>query len=261
MIRSRIGWTCWALVPVLGLAWHYGPGQVADRADRAARLVVLASQAQADAESAQQAAYAAHLEAKAARASARTTGAAADKDRAATTAALEKAAYAVAATAWQSAADAFGAAHDLLADPRSPDARRLRWARSRAQIRAGHIASGTTELEGLLSELAADGLASSPLARQAREELGAGFYYGARLLRMAGQPTEVWRAAASKARQQFRWLAESARALGDEAQTARADQHNVELVLDLEQSGPDELEAEPLPRDSPQSDCAGLCGT
>ena len=38
-LSRRLAWTMWALVPVGLLAFHFGPGQLAWKEDRAARIV------------------------------------------------------------------------------------------------------------------------------------------------------------------------------------------------------------------------------
>jgi hypothetical protein len=80
-------------------------------------------------------------------------------------------------------------------------------------------------------------------------------------MRISGSPDAEWRAVSSVARQNFRFLAEHARA-GD-APDADDLQKNLELVLDLEQATPDDVLAGPLPRNSPggNCDCKGLAKT
>lgn len=60
------------------------------------------------------------------------------------------------------------------------------------------------------------------------------------------------------ARQNFRYLAEQARAAGADAETIANHEKNGELVLNLEQSSLDELYAKPRPKDSPTGKCNGL---
>jgi hypothetical protein len=106
-------------------------------------------------------------------------------------------------------------------------------------------------------------VASAPdparLAREARTELATAYYYGARLLRLAGQPAEQWREAASRAKQNFRYLAEEAKARGASREEIANHEKNGELVLNLEQSSLDELYGKPRPKDSPTGNCNGLC--
>ena len=61
MFFTRFAWTCWALVPVGLLAYHFGPGQRAYAYDRAATLHSRAARAEKAAAAAQETAYARHL--------------------------------------------------------------------------------------------------------------------------------------------------------------------------------------------------------
>ena len=98
----------------------------------------------------------------------------------------------------------------------------------------------------------------TPLAIKAREELATAYYYGARLMRLAGKPADEWREVASRARQNFRYLAEDAKARGASGDEIANHEKNGELVLNLEQSSLDELYAKPRPKDSPTGKCNGL---
>jgi hypothetical protein len=58
-----------------------------------------------------------------------------------------------------------------------------------------------------------------------------------------------------RARQNFRYLAETA---GADPSLAKNHQNNLELVLNLEQSGIEDIQAKPLPKDSPRANRDGL---
>src|SRR5262249_25622427 len=124
-------------------------------------------------------------------------------------------------------------------------------------IRAGSIADGVNDLENLLDELGDAGQAESVLSGQAREELATGYYYGARLMRIAGKPASQWRAISGWSRQNFRYLAETSR---NRESNLKSDefQKNLELVLNLEQSAQEDLLARPLPKHSPRGGSEGL---
>lgn len=264
---SRALWTAWALVPVGVLAWHFGPGQAALRRDRAAEIVEAAAILEAAAIGLQERAYAAHLEAIEARAAAF-----ANDDPALRAAALEAgeredAASAAAEAAWAETAAALDEAVALLgADPDAPGStaadpdalEALRLARARALVRAGEIGRGANELEDLLLEFGESERGEEALALAAREELATAYYYGARLLRLAGKPGPEWRRIAALARQNFRYLAE--RTAGSAGGPERVADHerNTELVLNLEQSSREELAFLPRPRQSPTGAGEGL---
>ena len=59
---TRIAWACWAILPVVAMAYHFGPGQRDLRQDDASRMLQAARQAEAEATEAQAAAHAAQLE-------------------------------------------------------------------------------------------------------------------------------------------------------------------------------------------------------
>lgn len=264
---ARFGWTLWALVPVGIAAYHYGPGQSAYRASLAAEIVAKADRAQGEAMRLQDMAYEAHLAAVAARAEAfgKDDAALVTKVKLANDA--EDAAYAKAAEAWKTTATLLGEAQELVADDPGFAPKQIRLARARAVVRTGDIAAGTGDLEALLESMAddtsegspdADSSRTSELALEAREELATAYYYGARLMRMAGKPASEWREVSSMARQNFRYLAEEARAAGADAETIANHEKNGELVLDLEQSSVEGLFLKPKPKDCPNGQCNGL---
>ena len=258
MKMSRLAWTLWALVPVGLLAFHFGPGQAAYREDKAAKLVAKADAAQQEALALQSAAYEKHLAAIAARIAAfgkeddslRNAAAAATVD--------EEAAYAKASAAWKSTADALAEAQSYVDEIGGPVREEIRLAKARALVRTGDVAAGTNELEDLLYDAGEHDALGTPLALKAREELATAYYYGARLMRLAGKPADEWREVASRARQNFRYLAEDAKARGASGDEVANHEKNGELVLNLEQSSLDELYAKPRPKDSPTGKCNGL---
>ncbi|MFT3686870.1 MAG: hypothetical protein QM783_18440 [Phycisphaerales bacterium] len=107
----------------------------------------------------------------------------------------------------------------------------------------------------MLDSLADAGQSTGPLADQARDEAATGYYYGARLLRASGKPASEWREVSGQARQNFRYLAETA---GSDDAKAADRQKNLELVLNLEQSSSEDLQAKPLPKYSPRKGAEGL---
>lgn len=255
MLRTRILGTLWALLPVMGLAYHFGPGQRAYQEDLASRLLDAARTQQVAAESAQDAAYARHLEAMQSRRDAAKGPDEAARAKAAGDA--ETAAYATAADQWQRVADTLQQAMDALSKTSTAKLDSVRWARGRALIRAGRIETGVDDLEELLESLDQQSAESRRLAQDVREDLATGYYYKARLMRMAGAKSPDWREVSAKARQNFRYLAESAIERGEASDAVKNYQNNVELVLNLEQSSLSELEAKPLPKNSPRGNREG----
>lgn len=248
---SRTLWAVWAVVPVCVLAYHFGPGQTFFSRDVAADLGRHAVKLHAEAEAAQQGAYAEHLKALEARKRAMATGAETDESAALAAGQKETQAFQAAADAWRKTAEALSRVEDV-AKAASPETlRTVRWARSKALVRAGDIWTGASQLEDLITELDEAGQGGSEMATRTREELATAYYYGARLMRLSGEPPEEWLIESGKARQQFRYLAEQARAKGGSPQMVEDQRKNLELVLDLEQSSLADVRGKPLPRESP----------
>ena len=152
-LSRRLAWTMWALVPVGLLAFHFGPGQLAWKEDRAARIVARAESLQASAVKLQDTAYDAHLAAIQSR-----LAAFGKQDDALRNAALEankseEAAYAKAAAAWRDTANALAEAEAVVTETGGPVRDEIRLARGRALVRTGDVAAGAAVLEDLLTEL------------------------------------------------------------------------------------------------------------
>ena len=258
MKMSRLAWTLWALIPVGLLAFHFGPGQAAYREDKAAKLVAKADAAQQEALALQSAAYEKHLAAIAARIAAFGKDDESLRKAAADAGAREEAAYALAGAEWRKTADALAEAQTYVDEIGGEVREEIRVAKARALVRTGDVAAGTNELEDYLLDAGERGALEEPLAIEAREELATAYYYGARLMRLAGKPADEWREVASRARQNFRYLAEDAKARGASGDEVANHEKNGELVLNLKQSSLDELYAKPRPKDSPTGKCNGL---
>lgn len=258
MRLTRVAWSVWALLPVVALTYHYGPGQRLFSEDRAARVLETAQRAQTDAARAQDAAYEKHLAAILARDAARENDDPALQALAQRAVEEENAAYALAASEWKRTAEALTEALTLMEDSAPEAQQRVRLARARALVRSGDIGAGANELEDIVDWHRAAGRPDADIALQAREELATAYYYGARLLRLAGRPSAEWREVSGRARQNYRYLAEHAGLNGNaNAMTVAHHQMNGELVLNLEQSAMNELYAAARPRESPQCDGNG----
>jgi hypothetical protein len=255
---TRFAWTVWALVPVGLLAFHFGPGQAAFREDTAARLVARADGLQQEALALQQAAYAAHLAAIEARVAAFGKDDESLRQAALAATAREEEAYAEAGAAWRQTADALAEAQACVDEVGGRVREEIRLAKARALVRTGDVAAGANELEDMLFDAEENPAIDATLSLEAREELATAYYYGARLMRLAGKPADEWREVAGRARQNFRYLAEDARRRGAPGTEVANHEKNGELVLNLEQSSLDELYAKPRPKDSPTGKCNGL---
>jgi hypothetical protein len=269
IIASRALWSLWALVPVALVAFHFGPGQAMYREDRAAVLVTRANGLQQEALRLQGIAYQAHLAAIDARMAAFAKDDAALRKSALEANAREDSAYALASAAWRQTAEALTEAQTAVDENGGIVRDEIRLAKARALVRSGDIAAGANELEDLLIDAAEHDQThdheqnheqdhDDALTRAAREELATAYYYGARLMRLAGKPAAQWREVAGRARQNYRYLAEDAKARGAPDADVANHQKNSELVLNLEQSSLDELYAKARPKDSPTGKATGL---
>ncbi len=256
-------WSVWAVLPVFGLAYHFGPGQVLMSRDLAVDQLSAARSLEREASRLQQIAYDAQFKTLAARQQllSHETGAAGNEEPRRQVEELlkaEQAAYAAASDAWKATADRYQQVETLLGDTQAAD--QVRWLRGRALVRSGEVFNGIEALQTTydsVAEAAATDPQAARLALAAREELAAAHYYGARLLRQEGKAADVWRQVSEVSRQQFRYLAEQAsedanNTVGQNSQRNNL-QRNVERVLDLEQQDQSELLGRPLPKDSPRA--------
>ena len=263
----RLGWTLWALVPVAVIAFHFGPGQELAAREAAARRFNAAAALERVAIDAQANAYQAHLEAIEARRlellespiplepaeplEGEEPVEVQPSERLARALSREREAYDRAAEDWSLAADAYEQVEEQLGDSDPVDLARIRWSKARARVRSGAIWDGAVDLEEIVMTMS-DDPRQVDLARAAREELAVAHYFGARLLRLAGEPARTWRAEALKARQHFRFLAETAAESGASPDLVRGLEDNVERTIELEQMDKSDLEGRPLPRESPR---------
>lgn len=254
MKLKRLAWALWAVFPVGVLFFHFGPGQAMFLGERAARVQRAALDSEALAKQAQSTAYEAHLKAIEARRAVFLSQKPEDETAARVATEAEDAAYKTAGEAWKKVADQLNQALELLKDEAPETAKKLRWSRGRALVRSGDVWTGIGEFERLLEE-SESAPPNAEFERATRQELATAYYYGARLLRLSGMPPQEWMVESGKARQQFRYLAENSASTGpgaDPAEEAANAQRNLELVLNLEQSSLNELQAKPLPKDSPR---------
>ena len=113
---------------------------------------------------------------------------------------------------------------------------------------------GQEELAALLMELARDDANATALAAAVRQESAWANYYAAWQLRLEGATPDEWKPEAEEARQQFRWLAESALPGSAEREAFEKD---LEATIRLEQMDLGTLMARPKPKNCPN--CSGLC--
>ncbi len=207
---KRFALALWLLLPVGGLGYHFGPGQDRLRLDDAARL--------------SDAAYTAAQEA-------RFTAESRGDD--------------AARPLWAKAEAAF--AETLAAMPQDcvHDARVLRLERAKAQLNASKLPAAREALLQLVRELEKDGSDKALLA-DARDTLGNAQYFTTWLMRLEGEPRDVWETEIEGARQNFRMLAERAEQEGRTDAAAQATE-SLESALRLARMDLTELQGLPLP--------------
>lgn len=201
----------WLLLPVAAAAYHYGPGQERVRADAAADAAARARSAAARARSVQ----------------------AEQGDLAA------KQHWAEAEAAYT---EALGALPGALGD----EGRRLRLERAAAMMQVSKLPDARRELESLVDDLEADADVDPDLLADARSTLGNAQYYTTWLLRLEGEPRDVWEPEIEAARQNYKLVAARADQSGD-AERARVEGENLEAALKLARMELTELQGLPLP--------------
>ena len=170
-MRTSMLWFIWLILPVFGLAYHYGPGQLWLARDQAATVIRQAHAQAVAADQAQEAAYQKQLQLLQARRDAFLS----DVDwqtqpkhplAVAVRSAMEQqtVAYESAAEKWNATAELYGEATETLItaienrtanDAPLADADRqllesLRWAEARAMVRGGLVFNGIDQLQALL---------------------------------------------------------------------------------------------------------------
>jgi len=154
---------------------------------------------------------------------------------------------------YSEAIEAYDKALSLLPTERREEARTIRVAKAKVMLMGQKLAEARPELENLVEELSSDPTADPKLLAQAREGLASSQYYNTWLMRLEGQGHEAWGPEIDAARQNYRWLAESASARGDTL-AARKHQEDLEAAIRLDRMELKELQALPLPKQ-----CKGCC--
>ena len=201
----------WLLLPVVGAAYHYGPGQEQLRVDEAAEAAARARES---------AAVARQLQAD--------EGDLAAKKH------------------WAEAAKAYDEALTALPGALSEEGRWLRLERSKAMMQISKLPDARRELIALVDELEAESDVDPELMADARSTLGNAQYYTTWLLRLEGEPRDVWETEIEAARQNYKLVAARADELGDD-ERSRVENENLEAALRLARMELTELQGLPLP--------------
>lgn len=200
----------WLVLPLGGAAYHYGPGQDRLAEDRVARASELGLARAAEA---------------------RSTARASGDD--------------AARPLWEAAERAFDEALLHLPKGNELTLAKLRLERAKAQLNISKLPTARGELDGILRDLELAG-ADDALLDDARETLANAQYYNTWLLRLEGEPRDVWEPEIEAARQNFRLGAERAETRG-EAERAAEWNRSLESALRLARMDLTELQGLPLP--------------
>ncbi len=147
---------------------------------------------------------------------------------------------------WAEAVEGYDAALVSLPEDQETLSRDLRLERAKARVSAGQLPEARMELESLLDQLKADPKASRTTLAGARQALATTQYYVTWLLRLEGEPAQVWEPEIESARQLHRLLAEDADKQGDAA-AAAVHREDVEATIRLARMDLSELQALNLP--------------
>jgi hypothetical protein len=151
----------------------------------------------------------------------------------------------VAAGQWAEAVGKYEEALKNLPADRVAEVRRVRLERSKAQMLARQLPAAHADLKVLIEELK-DGGANHTLLAEARETLANSQYYMTWLMRLEGQPRDLWEPEIESARQTYRLLAEQASAKGDDT-AVKKNREDLEASVRLARMDLSELQGLPLP--------------
>ncbi|MGQ0627965.1 MAG: hypothetical protein ACT4PL_07685 [Phycisphaerales bacterium] len=164
---------------------------------------------------------------------------------------IARAAEAASGEEWHKAAEAYAAARNMLPEIERLERAKLELAEAKARLEGGEIVEAVKQLEALFEKQQQDGIVDESLTKDIRATIAEGSYYTAWVMRLEGAAEDEWKPETEKARQQYRFLAESTS--GDEA---RGFKENLEAVIRLEQMDLSELQALPLPK---KCSCCSNC--
>lgn len=144
------------------------------------------------------------------------------------------------------AVDEYTEALKLLPEGRTPEARKLRLEKAKAQMLARQLPEATADLKALTDELAADPAADPKLVADVRSASANSQYYTTWLMRLEGLSRDEWEPEVEAARQNYKLLAEEAARKGDAA-AAKKHAEDLEAAVRLARMDLAELQGLPLP--------------
>lgn len=159
---------------------------------------------------------------------------------------LSRAEQSVAAENWDDAVAQYDEALKRLPAQLTTENRGIRLERAKAQMNAQQLPAAHQDLKSLVDELKDDPKADAALLADARTALASAQYYMTWLLRLEGEPRELWEPEIEGARQNYRLLAEQSEAKGD-ADGAQRNRADLEASIRLARMDLSELQGLPLP--------------
>jgi hypothetical protein len=152
----------------------------------------------------------------------------------------------VAAEEWSQAISLYDDALNRLPGKYVAETRRLRLERAKAWMYDKKLPQAHDDLTSLVDELKSDAAADPAMLAEARESLANAKYYLTWLMRLEGQPREVWEPEIESSRQTYRLLAEIAQKSQD-ADSLKRHQEDLESAIRLARMELSDLQGLPLP--------------
>lgn len=151
------------------------------------------------------------------------------------------------------ALDKFDEALAKMPSERVKDSLAIRLEKAKLQMISRQLPEARNALEGLLEETESCDAADDNLKCEVRLALATAQYYTTWLLRLEGEPKDVWETEIESARQNYRMLLEKAEADSDNDAVASR-KEDLEAAIRLARLDLTELQGLPLP-----SQCKGCC--
>jgi hypothetical protein len=149
----------------------------------------------------------------------------------------------VQAEEWGEAVEWYDEALKQLPPDRVSESQSIRLEKAKAQMMARQLPEAHQDLKNLCEELQSEEPAQEKLLADARSALAQAQYYMTWLMRLEGQPRDVWEPEIEASRQNYRLLAEKA---GDE-EAAKKSKEDLESAVRLARMELSELQGLPLP--------------
>jgi hypothetical protein len=159
---------------------------------------------------------------------------------------LARADQCVAAQDWAEAVNQYDEALRLLPSSKVWEQRRIRLEKCKAQMLAAQLPIAHADLRTLVEELQGDPGTPADLLADARSTQAQSQYYMTWLMRLEGQPRELWEPEIEAARQTYRLLEEQAESGGD-GTVAKKHQEDLESAIRLARLDLSELQGLPIP--------------